>query len=96
MADEKVKCCHKRCSWDVVPGTTRCDKHTDHHRKEVAARQKLNISLGNCRLCGREAVKGKTSCEDHDTCMGVRQCGICREYGHNRITCIKRKQVVKL
>lgn len=86
-----VKCVHKRCAGEVVTGT-RCEKHHEHHRKEVAARSRQRLSLGLCGLCSNQAVAGKARCENHDTSLWRYKCGYCREYGHNRITCIKRKE----
>ena len=29
-----TRCCHNGCAHPVVPGTTRCEKHTKHHRAD--------------------------------------------------------------
>jgi hypothetical protein len=87
-------CCHKRCSLPVVDGTTRCEKHTAHHRAEQATRIKARRALGRCGLCPREAVLGKARCELHDASIGAYRCSICGERGHNRLTCASRPGVL--
>lgn len=81
------RCCHKRCVWPCVEGTTRCEKHTIHHRQEVERRSNARREAGLCPLCGREAEPGKVRCSKHDTCLGAYRCGVCGERGHNRQTC---------
>ena len=81
------QCVHKRCTLHVVEGTTRCEKHHEHHRAEVSARAKHRRASGGCGLCHRPAVPGKARCSAHDYSTGAYRCGICGGRGHNRMTC---------
>lgn len=82
-------CCHKRCALPVVEGTTRCAKHTNHHRAEVATKRVERRGAGRCGLCDREALPGKARCSKHDSSMGVYRCRRCGVLGHNRRTRFK-------
>jgi hypothetical protein len=86
-----VRCCHHRCAEPVVEGTGRCQKHTAHHRRDERRRSKERIARGLCGVCASLAVPGKARCPKHDTSLGAYRCGICREFGHNRMTCINRE-----
>lgn len=81
------RCCHNRCAQPIVPGTSRCEKHTDHHRAEVKKRSESRRAAGLCGLCDATPVPGKARCAIHDTSIGAYRCGECRERGHNRLTC---------
>ena len=83
-------CCHKRCAHPVIPGTTRCEKHTDHHRAETQRRRQEWRAAGKCDLCGGLVVPGKARCAKHDSSTGAYKCGACGERGHNRLTCTAR------
>ena len=80
-------CCHNGCAGVVVEGTTRCEKHTLHHRAEVALRSKTRRAAGLCGICDRAALPGKARCSKHDSSMGVYRCRRCGVLGHNRRTC---------
>ena len=83
-------CAHKRCAHPVVEGTTRCEKHTAHHRHEVAVRRVEHLSQGMCGLCRRPVVPGKARCSKHDSAIGAYKCGLCGIRGHSRRTCVNR------
>lgn len=82
-----MNCCHKRCIHPIVEGTSRCEKHTKHHRAEESTRRRARRSAGQCGVCTEAALPGKARCAEHDSSTGAYRCGICREYGHNRRTC---------
>ena len=82
-----TRCCHNGCAHPVVPGTTRCEKHTKHHRADECRKRVARRASGKCGLCDRDAIPGKARCEAHDSSLGAYRCGECREYGHNRRTC---------
>ncbi len=82
-----MTCCHKRCIHPVVEGTTRCEKHTLHHRIEVGERRQVRRASGLCGICDRLVLPGKARCGKHDSSTGAYRCGICGERGHNRMTC---------
>lgn len=87
LGSPPVTCCHKRCAHPPVPGTTRCEKHTDHHRAEVGQRRRERRAAGVCGLCGASSVPGKVRCPKHDSSTGAYKCGACGVRGHNRRTC---------
>ncbi len=80
-------CCHNGCATPPIEGTTRCEKHTLHHRAESKTKRERNRPQGLCGICDRDALPGKARCEKHDSSMGAYRCGKCRVLGHNRRTC---------
>ncbi len=87
LAAAAARCCHKRCAHPPIAGTSRCAKHTGHHRADEGRRRVARRATGLCGVCPRPAVPGKARCAEHDTSLGAYRCGICGERGHNRRTC---------
>ena len=53
-----TRCCHNGCAHPVVPGTTRCEKHTKHHRADECRKRVARRASGKCGLCDRDAIPG--------------------------------------